>query len=124
MPTTEATKGQGDPDNPAATTPARNASKPSAKAHQGPLGNDLNDFISAMGALPSNAPTHRRRAKDARMEHQRNRGVRVQPSGSAMDWSYCICSVMLLDESPKLVGIRSPNLDISAYDPSQLVNRL
>ena len=28
-----------------------------------------------------NDPAHRRRAKDVRMEHQRNRGVRVQPAG-------------------------------------------
>ena len=31
----------------------------------------------------SNDTAHRRRAKDARMEYQRNRGVRVEPPCSA-----------------------------------------
>lgn len=38
-------------------------------------------FVVEVADSP-NAPAHRRRAKDARMEHQRNRGVRVEPSCS------------------------------------------
>jgi len=83
MPTTEATKGQGDPDNPAATTPARNASKPSAKAHQGPLGNDLNDFISAMGADAPNAAAQARRARRVRHETETRLRRCLEQLGSA-----------------------------------------
>jgi len=45
MPTTDATSGQGDDSKPAATTPARNANKPSANAHHGPLGNGRTSAI-------------------------------------------------------------------------------